>query len=188
MQWPPTTWARAPDSDDSGGNPRLARLLKENAGLSPREVVELACAEMVRRWRAGRPTSVEAYLSLHAALSDDDEAVLDLIDCELALREERGEKATIDEYLQRFPTRAEGPASPVSVGTVRRYPCGREREGTPGPSVCPDQAHARIRAGARCPAELARDPGLLDRLRVGPRWHGYRVPRPPARAAAASWP
>ncbi len=45
---------------------------------------------------------------MHAALADDDEAVLDLIDCELVLREERGEKATIDEYLERFPTRAEG--------------------------------------------------------------------------------
>ncbi len=95
-------------SDDSGGNPRFARLLKENTGLAPREVVELACAEMVRRWRKGQPTTVEAYLALHAALSEDDEAVLDLIDCELVLREEQGETATIDEYLERFPTRAEG--------------------------------------------------------------------------------
>jgi len=45
-------------SGDSGGNLRLARHLKENAGLSPREVVELACAEMVRRWRKGRPSLV----------------------------------------------------------------------------------------------------------------------------------
>ena len=153
-------------NDDSGGNSRLARLLKENAGLSPREVVELACAEMVRRWRAGRPTPVEAYLSLHAAL-DDDDAVFDLIDCELALREERGEKGTIAEYLERFPTRTEGLRRLFALDRFVDTHAAGSAKGTPAPWSFQSRNTLATASGLDIPRSWPEIPGFLIDCELG---------------------
>ncbi len=56
-----------------------------------------------RRWQAGERPAVEDYLVKHPTLSADLDGVLDLIYQEIFLREECGEAAAVDEYLQRFP-------------------------------------------------------------------------------------
>ena len=66
-------------------------------------MIELACADLVRRWRRGQRVPVEVYLSQSPSLQGDDEAVLDLVDCERALRQDRGEEPGLEEYLGRFP-------------------------------------------------------------------------------------
>jgi WD40 repeat protein len=66
----------------------------------------LLLADQRRRWQAGRPVAVEAYLERQPALRDDPDAVLDLVYNEVILREQRGEKPRAEEYLERFPRRA----------------------------------------------------------------------------------
>ena len=79
------------------------------AGEPTREQrIEHACGELVRRWRRGECIPVEDYLAGSLRLRSDDEAILDLIDCERALRGERGQSASIEEYLARFPALAAG--------------------------------------------------------------------------------
>jgi tRNA A-37 threonylcarbamoyl transferase component Bud32/tetratricopeptide (TPR) repeat protein len=56
-----------------------------------------------RRWRAGDPVPVEAYLAADPTLAANTEAVLDLIYQEVLLREEQGESPREEEYLRRFP-------------------------------------------------------------------------------------
>src|SRR5262245_12506504 len=55
-----------------------------------------------QRWRGGEGVLVEEYLRARPALAADAGAVLLLINNELVLREARGEKPTLDEYLGRF--------------------------------------------------------------------------------------
>jgi serine/threonine-protein kinase len=60
-----------------------------------------------RCWRQGQRLRLEEYLQRYPALATDEEAVLDLLDNELALREEAGEHPAEEEYFQRFPHLAE---------------------------------------------------------------------------------
>jgi serine/threonine-protein kinase len=55
------------------------------------------------RWRRGERIPVEAYLWQHPSLESDTECVLQLINNEVVLRQERAEPATLEEYLERFP-------------------------------------------------------------------------------------
>jgi WD40 repeat protein/serine/threonine protein kinase len=69
-------------------------------------VARLATAlvrDQQRRWQAGDPMPVEAYLRQHPELAGDAEGLLDLICSEWALREQVGEAVVIDEYAGRFP-------------------------------------------------------------------------------------
>ncbi len=55
------------------------------------------------RWRAGERPLVESYLATHPELGDDGDGLLDLLNHEVVLREERGEAPRLAEYLGRFP-------------------------------------------------------------------------------------
>ena len=55
------------------------------------------------RWRAGERPLVESYLAAHPELGDDGAGLLDLLNHEVLLREERGEAPRLTEYLGRFP-------------------------------------------------------------------------------------
>lgn len=57
-----------------------------------------------QRWTQGERPFAETYLSQHPWLRDDAEATLDLIDHEVVLRVEAGEKPRLDEYVRRFPS------------------------------------------------------------------------------------
>jgi serine/threonine protein kinase/Leucine-rich repeat (LRR) protein len=67
-------------------------------GPNPRLVAELR-----RHWRAGESIQVESFLAQHPDVQADRESVLDLIFNEILLREERGEKPALEEYVRRFP-------------------------------------------------------------------------------------
>jgi tRNA A-37 threonylcarbamoyl transferase component Bud32/tetratricopeptide (TPR) repeat protein len=56
----------------------------------------------VQRWNRGERVPVEAYLRQHPELESGDSA-LELILTEVALRQESGEAAPLEEYLWRFP-------------------------------------------------------------------------------------
>jgi hypothetical protein len=60
-------------------------------------------AELRRRWRRGDLTRVEACLEQHPAVRGCAEAVLDLIEEEARLREEREEPIDEAEFVRRFP-------------------------------------------------------------------------------------
>jgi serine/threonine protein kinase len=59
--------------------------------------------DLRQRWQAGERIFVERYLRQDPTLSADSEGVLDLIYQEILLRQERGEKPTLPEYVKRFP-------------------------------------------------------------------------------------
>jgi WD40 repeat protein len=94
----------------------------------------LLLADQRRRWQAGRPVPVEAYLERQPALQDNADAILDLVYNEVILREQRGEAPRAEEYLERFPRwaaqvrllfemdRAFQPATPPPVEHVSAAP------------------------------------------------------------------
>jgi adenylate cyclase len=56
-----------------------------------------------RRWEQGELVLVEAYLEQKPGLRAETEEVLELIEHEIVLRQERGESPNLEEYLRRFP-------------------------------------------------------------------------------------
>jgi serine/threonine protein kinase len=59
--------------------------------------------EQRKRWRAGDPVRVEVFFQEYPRLKADEEAAIDLVYHEIRLREEKGEKGLVEEYLARFP-------------------------------------------------------------------------------------
>jgi tetratricopeptide (TPR) repeat protein len=66
-------------------------------------VLTLVRADQAKRWQAGDYVLVEAYLGRLPGISEDPEAVLDLVYSEVLLRERHGQVPTLEEYLARFP-------------------------------------------------------------------------------------
>src|SRR5262249_49654986 len=58
-------------------------------------------------WLRGERVPVEAYLEQHPRLRCEPEAIVDLIYNEFLLRQQAGEAPRWQEYLERFPARAE---------------------------------------------------------------------------------
>jgi WD40 repeat protein len=56
-----------------------------------------------RRWEQGDRVLVETYLTDRPGLRSEIDQVLELIEHELVLREERGETPQLEEYVRRFP-------------------------------------------------------------------------------------
>jgi WD40 repeat protein/tRNA A-37 threonylcarbamoyl transferase component Bud32 len=67
------------------------------------ELLALLRADQRRRWQQGEEIPVEAYLEQAPALAARPDAILDLVMNEVGLREDRGERPQLDEYLARFP-------------------------------------------------------------------------------------
>src|SRR5262245_47670662 len=68
----------------------------DSAGLQL--LVELVCADLEFRLKAGEPARVHAYFQKYAVLSSDRRAALELIETEHELRRRRGEDISLDEY------------------------------------------------------------------------------------------
>jgi tRNA A-37 threonylcarbamoyl transferase component Bud32 len=64
-------------------------------------------AEQLRRWEGGDRVRLETLLAARSGLSDNTEAILDLLYAEVLLREEHGDIPGLEEYLRRFPHLAE---------------------------------------------------------------------------------
>jgi tetratricopeptide (TPR) repeat protein len=71
--------------------------------LSRSELVAVARARQFRDWHRGRQRLLEDYLQVSPALLGTPEAIVELADQEVLLREQSGEAPTPDEYLSRFP-------------------------------------------------------------------------------------
>jgi serine/threonine-protein kinase len=68
--------------------------------------IRLLCVvrqELWKRWRLGEHASVKDYLARFPALGKDPDAAAALLFDELALRQERGEETTEQEYLDLYP-------------------------------------------------------------------------------------
>src|SRR5436309_14813619 len=81
----------------------LRCLLGRSQDLTPDRVVELVCADQIRRWRDGQRVPAETYLALHPVLEPGSDAELEVVFGEFALREQEGESPCVPEYQRRFP-------------------------------------------------------------------------------------
>jgi WD40 repeat protein len=94
--------------------------------LSQPELLALLRASLRRCWQGGHRVGVEALLARLPRLRGDGEVLLHLIDAEVSLREEAGERPDVAEYQQRFPHVAESLARQMAVREVLREPFFRE--------------------------------------------------------------
>ena len=78
------------------------------------ELIRHVVADLERQWAAGVPKSVEEYVQEFPALHP---APAELILAEYQVRQRRGETAPVDEFLARFPDRANTLAALLS-GTI----------------------------------------------------------------------
>src|ERR1700741_5047266 len=75
--------------------------------LTATELVAVLLLDQRERWQVGERVPAESYLRRFAALESNPEHVVELAYGEYLLREERGERASLDEYLWRFPDHQE---------------------------------------------------------------------------------
>ena len=71
--------------------------------LTPAQLAAVLGVDQRERWRTGEPVPASQYLSDFPALGSDLEAALEVIHGEVLLREERGERPSLEEYVARFP-------------------------------------------------------------------------------------
>ncbi len=83
-----------------GGPSDLREALQLTKELTPDEWVDLACVDLIQRWRAGQRIPGEAYLPFHPAIA---EGGFDVMYSEFAVRTELGEAPGEDDYARRFP-------------------------------------------------------------------------------------
>jgi serine/threonine protein kinase len=110
---PPRSLARegAPDQQfwrlwRQGRRPDLRSFLSRQGALTPPEVASVVAIDQYERWLAGDRVRAEDYLGLLPAGPDSDQAACDVIYGEYLLREQLGERPSLDEYQSRFPEQA----------------------------------------------------------------------------------
>jgi serine/threonine protein kinase len=152
--------------------------LPPRAGAEPssdgtRSLLTLLWDEQGQRWRAGERVLVEALIERFSQLSDNRPAVLDLINHEIFLREQGGEKPQLDEYLKRFPDLADqlrlhfdvhgatAPGAPGSTSHLRE----KSRPAAAGDPVPPAEVAGyeilgELGRGGQAVVWKARDPRL----------------------------
>ncbi len=82
-------------------------------------VLELACIDLIQRNRRGEIARVEEYLQQHPALSDP-AYLLDLVDAEICVRKELGERVRVDDWSRRFPHQTQAIQQLISLeGSVK---------------------------------------------------------------------
>jgi hypothetical protein len=80
------------------------------------DIVAVLRIDQRERWLAGEPILAEHYLQAHPGLVDQPERALELIYCEVLLREELGQRPTLAEYQARFPAHADRLRQQFEVG------------------------------------------------------------------------
>jgi WD40 repeat protein/serine/threonine protein kinase len=91
------------ERDDPSDVPGVRTVIANAGQIDPGELALLLRAHQQRAWRAGQPIYVETYLKELPGWAADDPEILELIWCEILLREERGEQPLLAEYELRFP-------------------------------------------------------------------------------------
>ena len=145
-------------------------------------------------WRAGERPLVESYLAAHPELRDD--SLLDLLNHEVLLREERGEAPGLAEYLGRFPHLAAPLHDLFEVHALLEAEAGAADTptlvvpgGTAAPAATPAvPGYEVLKKMGRAlddepPALLATPPALAGSTPAAWAWCGAR-PRPSGSAAA----
>src|SRR5271170_2189057 len=115
-QQTPAPRPRGPDAADpsrdlwslwrSGHRPSVADFLEQAGVRDPEQIVMALRVDQAERSRLGQWVSAEAYLDAFPAIKDEAESAIDLIFAEFLLREERGERPPLEEFLDRFPQHA----------------------------------------------------------------------------------
>ena len=90
-----------------GQQPRVADFLEQAGVRDPEEIVMALRVDQAERCTLGQWVPAEEYLEAFPAVRDHAEAAIDLIFAEFLLREERGEKPPLEEFLRRFPEHAD---------------------------------------------------------------------------------
>lgn len=153
-------------------------------------MLESLRADQLQRWRKGQRFRVEDYLAADPSLRQRQDAVLDLIQGEMLLRQQAGEPSSLDDWLARFPEhaadlrrqfyphppRTASPDDPLS--TAVSGPIHASVDAPPHPPTVPHEhpcAHASpakeasaSRDAADAHATIASGKGL-DNLGGGPR-------------------
>jgi tetratricopeptide (TPR) repeat protein/serine/threonine protein kinase len=142
-------------------------------------------ADQRGRWERGERVPVESYLRQYPCLESDTECVLQLINNEVVLREEREEPAWLEEYLERFPRlraqleelfeihralESDGSASPDSEGPRMVLGGGEPASG------CPPKADALRSGEETLGSEEQLLPWLLARENAPAADAGYQAP------------
>ena len=142
-----------------GQQPGVADFLDQAGVRDPEEIVMALRVDQAERRRLGQWVPAEEYLEAFPAVRDDAASAIDLIFAEFLLREERGERPPLEEFLRRFPQYAE----------ELKLQIGLHRE------IDGDRARPPPRPGAQ--AKLAVDGGTApaDRLTGYPEIPGYEV-------------
>jgi hypothetical protein len=91
----------------AGADPNLDDFLEGEGPPRWRLLIELLHSDLELRWRAGRPTRLEAYLRRYPELACFPNEQLALLEAEVRLRRRAGERPTPAEYLQAYPALAE---------------------------------------------------------------------------------
>jgi len=91
------------DAWRAGRHPRLDAFLPTDQLDRQAVLVELVHADLEFRLKAGDRARVSTYLKRFPELSNDHQAVTDLLVAEYRLRQAREPNLSLDEYLQRYP-------------------------------------------------------------------------------------
>src|ERR1700722_2575192 len=87
-----------------GRPPDLRAFLNARALHDPPQVAAIVAVDQYERWRTGDRIQAEDYLALLPIGPDTDQAACDVIYGEYLLREQLGERPSLEEYCRRFPT------------------------------------------------------------------------------------
>jgi serine/threonine-protein kinase len=86
-----------------GQEPKVEQFLAEAGICEVAEILAVLQVDQSERLRIGRRVPAEAYLQAFPALANDPQHAIDLVFAEYLLREDLGERPTLDEMVERFP-------------------------------------------------------------------------------------
>ncbi len=89
-----------------GRKPDLRVFLTAHKALGPTQVATVVGVDQYQRWLVGERIQAEEYLPLLPSGPDSDQAACDVIYGEYLLREQFGERPSVEEYRRRFPAQA----------------------------------------------------------------------------------
>jgi WD40 repeat protein/tRNA A-37 threonylcarbamoyl transferase component Bud32 len=89
------------------GEVSVPDMLAAADALTPAQLAEVLAADRAARWPQGDRMRAEQYLQQYPALAADKDALCNLVYGEFLLRAGLGESPDLQEYLERFPARAD---------------------------------------------------------------------------------
>ena len=98
------------ESSSLQSSPARPIVIRENIdGLSASlsDQIEMLAGELRSRWRSGQRVSIETLGAAFAQVAKNEEQLLELVYHEVLIREEFGEKPTVDDFTARFPQHVE---------------------------------------------------------------------------------